>query len=381
MSHDVIVGLQFGDEGKGKVIYSLLTDGNANDNVNDDGSNNDTNKKYTHCVRFNGGPNAGHTIYHNGNKLVTHQIPTGIFYGLTCIIGSGCVIDIDKLESEIKMVEEAGVSNVRKLLKVAYNCHVITKEFVEEDATTDKIGSTKSGIRPTYREKYNRAGTRAETLGTSICGCQIINPYNELSQDSVCVLFEGAQGFMLDIDYGYYPYVTSSHCHTAMISTTGVSFRNIDRVYGIAKLYNTYVGTRKFQPEDDEDLKKLAQMGEEFGSTTGRLRQCYWLNLDELTQAIEVNGVSDLIINKCDIMEQLGVFKLVHRDSLNDDNDIDNIKIGDMSEKSENNKSNCIKSFNTLQEMKDYITDYLNSVFKKNKLRITFSSNKYSINF
>ena len=134
---------------------------------------------------------------------------------------------------------------------------------------------------------------------------------------------------------------------------------------------------------DDEDLKKLAQMGEEFGSTTGRLRQCYWLNLDELTQAIEVNGVSDLIINKCDIMEQLGVFKLVHRDSLNNDIDIDidNIKIGDMSEKSENNKSKCVKSFNTLQEMKDYITDYLNSIFKKNKLRITFSSNKYSINF
>ena len=113
MSHDVIVGLQFGDEGKGKVIYSLLTDGDSNY----------TNKKYTHCVRFNGGPNAGHTIYHNGNKLITHQIPTGIFYGLTCIIGSGCVIDIDKLEAEIKMVEEAGVDNVRQLLKIAYNCH------------------------------------------------------------------------------------------------------------------------------------------------------------------------------------------------------------------------------------------------------------------
>ncbi len=367
MSHDVIVGLQFGDEGKGKVIYSLLTDGDG------DGNDNDTNKKYTHCVRFNGGPNAGHTIYHNGNKLVTHQIPTGIFYGLTCIIGSGCVIDIDKLEAEIKMVEEAGVANVRQLLKIAYNCHVITKEFVEEDAATDKIGSTKSGIRPTYREKYNRAGTRAETLETYICGCQIINPYNELNQDSVCVLFEGAQGFMLDIDYGYYPYVTSSHCHTAMISTTGVSFRDIDRVYGIAKLYNTYVGTRKFQPEDDEDLKKLAEMGEEFGSTTGRLRQCYWLNLDELTQAIEVNGVSDLIINKCDIMEQLGVFKLVHRDSLNN--------INEKFEQAKNTKNTCIKSFNTLQEMKDYIIHYLNSIFKKNKLRITFSSNKYSINF
>lgn len=370
MSHDVIVGLQFGDEGKGKVIYSLLTDDN------DQNNNNNINKKYTHCVRFNGGPNAGHTIYHNGNKLITHQIPTGIFYGLTCIIGPGCVIDIEKLENEIKMVESAGINNVTNLLKIAYNCHIITKEFVEEDAATDKIGSTKSGIRPTYRQKYNRAGTRAESLGTSICGCQIINSYNELNQDGVSILFEGAQGFMLDIDYGYYPYVTSSHCHTSMISTSGVSFRNIDRVYGIAKLYNTYVGTRKFQPEDDEDLKKLAQIGEEFGSTTGRLRQCYWLNLDELTQAIEVNGVSDLIINKCDIIEQLGIYKLVHRDSSNSeiDNNNNNMKI------EENYKNKCVKSFTNLQEMKDYITDYLNSVFKKNKLRITFSSNKYSIN-
>ena len=146
MSCDVVVGLQYGDEGKGKVLYSLLNN----------------NQLYTYCLRFNGGPNAGHTIYHNDKKIVTHQVPTGIFYNLICVIGSGCVLDIDKLENEIKELENIGVKDIRKRLKIANNCHIIKKEYIEEDINTDKIGSTGSGIRPTYREKYNRNGILAK---------------------------------------------------------------------------------------------------------------------------------------------------------------------------------------------------------------------------
>jgi len=295
---DIVVGLQYGDEGKGKVINHLLKDSD-----------------YTHCVRFHGGPNAGHTFYVNEQKYTTHQIPTGIFYNLICIIGPGCVIDIKKLEKEITMLENNGITDVRNRLKIAYNAHIISSKHIEDDIKNDKIGSTHSGIRPVYRDKYNRCGNRVIDVVNSdniLCGCEIIDSFDMLHQNDIKVLFEGAQGFMLDIDWGNYPYVTSSHCLSTMISTCGVSFRNINKVYGIAKIYNTYVGKMKFQDESVEALKKIQILGNEYGSTTGRKRQCNWLDLDELNRAIIINGVSDIIINKCDILVELGIYKLYH---------------------------------------------------------------------
>lgn len=303
MSHDIIIGLQYGDEGKGKVVYNLCQKG------------------YTHCIRFNGGPNAGHTIYHNNNKIVTHQVPTGIFFNLKCIIGSGCVLDVEKLNNEIEEIEKlSGLKNIRNNIKIAKNCHIITRELIEEDILTDKIGSTKSGIRPTYRNKYNRNGILAKSIGSQICGCDVIDMYNEINSNETKILFEGAQGFMLDIDYGHYPYVTSSQCHIGMVVSSGVSFRQINNVYGIAKIYNTYVGNMNFGPdsaaEDYNDIEKLGTLGNEFGSTTGRKRQCNWLNLDELKKAININGVNILIFNKCDILKQLNLFRCFYNKKL-----------------------------------------------------------------
>ena len=143
---DIIVGLQHGDEGKGKVVYHLIKNNN-----------------YTRCVRFNGGPNAGHTIYVNQNKIVTHQLPTGILYGIPSLIGPGCVIYISKLNEEINEVRQFGI-DISSLLKISKNAHIILEEHIQEDIATDKVGSTKSGIRPVYRNKYNRSGMRVNDL-------------------------------------------------------------------------------------------------------------------------------------------------------------------------------------------------------------------------
>ena len=171
-----------------------------------------------------------------------------------------------------------------------------------------------------------------------------------LNKKDTMVLCEGAQGFELDIDYGNYPYVTSTHCCSGFVFNSGISPKSINKVYGAAKIYNTYVGNMQFQPEDD-DLKKLAIIGGEFGSTTGRARQCNWMDLDRLKKAIIVNGVTDLIINKCDILKQLNVFKLI--------------------------ENNQIKQYNEWTKFKNYVTESLrdfvaveNIVYSENKDRI-----------
>tara|TARA_B100001093_G_C26761281_1_gene985824 strand:+ start:513 stop:1526 length:1014 start_codon:yes stop_codon:yes gene_type:complete len=333
---DIIVGLQYGDEGKGKVVYNLIQK-----------------KNYDYCVRFNGGPNAGHTIYHNGKKLITRQIPTGIFYGLTCIIGSNCVLDLNKLEEEIKLVDSVGINDIRQKLKIANNCHIINEEYIIEDKKTDKVGSTGSGIRPAYREKYNRRGIRADTF-EDILGCEIIDSYQVLSKEGIKILCEGAQGFMLDIDYGKYPYVTSSNCHAGIVTNNGLSIRNIRNVYGICKCYNTYVGNMEYQPVGEEGniMEELGRLGHEFGSNTERKRQCNWLDIDELIKAIYINGVNVLIMNKCDIIEKLGIYKLYHK--------------------------NKLIEFENFNKMKEYIINNIKSVIRFN-IEFIFSFNKDTI--
>ena len=291
---DIIVGLQHGDCGKGKVAHHLAKT-----------------QDYTHVIRYNGGCNAGHTIFHQGVKVVTHHIPAGVFFGIKSIIGPGCVLDVNKFFHEINVLSEVIGPSVRDMIKVANNVHIIKEEHLSEDSTDEKLGTTKSGNGPAYRDKYSRIGTRAHEIED--LKPFLVDMYEELhNDDNVRVLFEGAQGFSLDIDWGDYPYVTSSHCTVAGALLNGVPPQSVQNVWGIAKIYETYVGTKNFQPNDPV-FNKIQQVGKEFGATTGRTRQCNWLNWDNLEKAININGVTSLVFNKMDVLREVGVWGIIYK--------------------------------------------------------------------
>ena len=296
MLADIVVGLSFGDEGKGKVTHHLLKNGD-----------------YTHCIRFNGGCNAGHTIYHEGVKFVTHHIPAGVFFGVRSIIGNGCVVNIDQFNREIQMLHEGGI-NTDGLIFIANNAHIITDAHLEEDGKDTTIGTTKRGNGPAYRDKYDRQGTLASEalVGTPY----LIDMYRELHEtgEEVVILCEGAQGFGLDIDWGDYPYVTSSHCTSAGALLNGIPPQAVRKVYGITKAYDTYVGAKDFHGEG-RVFDLLQSLGKEFGATTGRPRQCNWLNVRDLKKAVDINGVTDVIINKVDILREVGEWNLRSSDN------------------------------------------------------------------
>ena len=288
---DVVVGLQYGDEAKGKIVHDLCRDG-----------------QYTHVMRFGGGPNAGHTIYHEGQKLVTHHIPSGVFFGIRSIIGNGCVIDPHALLQEIKDLEAAGFDVISNL-RIAQNAHIITEEHKDEDGRDEKIGTTRRGCGPAYRDKYGRSGVHAGEYSfvgeLAFMKDLVIDLYEEFYNDkNIYVLCEGAQGFGIDVDWGDYPYVTSSHCTTAGALLNGIPPQAINRVWGAAKVYETYVGAKNFQG-DDPLLEQLQEVGQEFGATTGRKRQTNWIDLDFLARSCKINGVTDLVINKMDVMREV----------------------------------------------------------------------------
>jgi adenylosuccinate synthase len=296
MLADVVLGIQHGDEAKGKVTHYLSK-----------------NKNYTHVLRFNGGCNAGHTIYHEGRKFVTHHIPAGVFYGIKSIIGPGCVISPEHFFEEIRELEDAGISLHGKLF-IAKNAHVITGNHLQEEITESKIGTTRRGNGPAYRDKYARKGIRASEVAS--LSSYMIDLYEEFHGDaSVKILCEGAQGFGLDIDWGDYPYVTSSHCGLGSVFLNGVSPCWLRDVWGVAKIYETYVGAKSFEP-DEPVFQALRDLGEEYGATTGRPRQCNWLNLNELKKNIALNSVNKLVINKMDVIRELGQFSLYHNSNL-----------------------------------------------------------------
>jgi adenylosuccinate synthase len=295
---DVIVDLQAGDTGKGKVAHALCKGG-----------------EYTHVIRYNGGGNAGHTIYHNGKKFVTHFIPCGVLYGIKSIIGPGCVVNVDKLTKEINELQDNGI-NVLGNLFIDKRTHIITDEHVIEDSKDSTIGTTKTGNGPAYRDKYYRKGIRA--CDVPFLNKMVIDIYEELhGNDIASILFEGAQGFELDIDWGDYPYVTSSHCTVGSAVLNGVPPQKIENIYGVAKAYRTYVGAKNFEGLDSV-FTKIREIGNEFGATTGRPRQINWLNLDDMIKAININGVTDLIINKLDVLQDLNinVFKIYWKNEL-----------------------------------------------------------------
>ena len=289
---DIVIGLQYGDEAKGKVTHHLLSQDN-----------------YDFVCRASGGPNAGHTIYHEGKKIVTHHIPSGIFYGIPSIIGSGCVINPITLYEEMDELEKHGI-DVRSNLKIAYNCHIITPYHVEEDIATDKVGSTKRGIMPAYRDKYARIGVRAESI--SALQEFLCDPLVLLHGT---VMIEGAQGFGLCPDHGDYPFVTSSPPSSAYaLHSLGIPPQAVRKVWGAAKVYETYVGTKQFQPRDDV-FKQVARYGEEYGSTTGRARQVNWIDIGLLVRSVRANGVTDIVFSKVDVLQKAKRYQLLNPDT------------------------------------------------------------------
>jgi adenylosuccinate synthase len=293
MIADVVVDLQYGDCGKGKVSHHLCK----------------TNK-YTHVIRYNGGCNAGHTIYHNGEKFVTHHIPCGVFFGIKSIIGPGCVVNVTQFLSEIQELKSKGV-NTNGLIYVASNAHIITDFHLAQDSRDTDIGTTKRGNGPAYRDKYSRKGMRA--IDVPELEEYIVDMYHELHENTeyreVSILFEGAQGFGLDIDWGDYPFVTSSHCTVGGAILNGVPPKSIRDIWGVAKIYETYVGAKTFEGTD-EAFPEIRRIGDEFGATTGRPRQVNWMDFDLLQKAININGSNKVVINKMDILDKVGKWRL-----------------------------------------------------------------------
>lgn len=343
MSIRVVVGAQWGDEGKGKIV-DLLS------------------KEADYVVRYQGGANAGHTLKFDEKKIVLHLIPSGIFNGdATCVIGNGVVIDLHALLEEIKEVEALGGS-LQDRLKISKAAHVILPyhqlldQVKEEHRGDDAIGTTGRGIGPAYVSKVSRVGIRMSDLfhpnqlrqkvQTNIADINealrhiykhdpieadpVIDDLLEIA-DKLCpyisntsallheaiekdkdILLEGAQGSLLDVDHGTYPFVTSS-CPTAGGACTGsgIAPTAIDKVMGISKTYCTRVGNGPFPTELNAELgEQLREAGQEFGATTGRPRRCGWIDLVALKYAVRVNGMNELTLTKIDILNDFEEIKL-----------------------------------------------------------------------
>jgi adenylosuccinate synthase len=288
---DIIVGLAWGDEGKGKISSAMAKD-------------------YDMVCRWNGGPNAGHTVYLNDKKFKTHLIPSGVFHGKRSVIGPNCVLHVEKFLKEIDYLKENGFDT--SLVKIHPNTHIITDAHIQYDLEhlKPKLGTTGQGIAPCYADKANRVGIQAKSLHN--------NTLKDFLWDGMLsgkILCEGAQSIWLDINYGDYPYVTSSETFPHNACSLGFSPKKIRDIIGVTKIYDTKSGVDPLFPEslwDDPQLDKLIELGQEYGSTTGRKRIVNWLNFGKLIDSINLSGTTKLIVNKCDVLESLGVFKVVN---------------------------------------------------------------------
>ncbi len=340
MKVDVLLGLQWGDEGKGKVVDVLTP-------------------RYDAVARFQGGPNAGHTLEFEGKKYVLRSIPSGIFqHGQINIIGNGVVLDPVLFKQEAEELEKSGV-DLRSILKISKKVHLITPTHRLLDAANEKakggkkIGTTGKGIGPTYTDKISRNGLRLgdvfhnfkekystlrqrhlemlASLGATpdnleqleetwmdaivyLKGFGIVDSeflINQLLAEGKSVLCEGAQGTLLDIDFGSYPFVTSSNTISAgACSGLGVAPNKIGEVFGIFKAYCTRVGSGPFPTElFDATGKRIRDLGHEYGAVTGRERRCGWIDLVALRYAIMLNGVTQLIMMKSDVLDDFDEIK------------------------------------------------------------------------
>ena len=347
----VIIGTQWGDEGKGKIV-DLITD------------------KVSSVVRFQGGHNAGHTLVIDGKKTVLHLIPSGILRGnVQCLIGHGVVLSMTALLKEMEELESSGV-DVKSRLKISPGCPLILPYHIELDIAREvhrgkaAIGTTGNGIGPAYEDKVARRGLRVgdlldeklfteklkevvdyhnfslknyynqptvdyqKTLDEALSQANIVKPmivdvaeelHQQMSRDEN-ILFEGAQGALLDIDQGTYPFVTSSNTTSGgAVTGSGIGVRDIDYVLGIVKAYTTRVGGGPFPTELDYDVtsdegdpvgRELCSRGHEFGATTGRQRRCGWLDLVILNRSFKLNAVSGICLTKLDVLDDLDLIKI-----------------------------------------------------------------------
>lgn len=339
----VVIGSQWGDEGKGKIV-DLLTE------------------KTDAVVRFQGGHNAGHTLVINGEKTVLHLLPSGILRdGVECLIGNGVVISLPALMTEINQLEQAGVA-VKNKLKISSACpiilptHIALDKAKEASLGKDKIGTTGRGIGPAYQDKVGRNGLRVgdlfdnERLSKKLKQLMVFHNFiltdfykvNAVEFDAVLselldmadmlqpmvtdvtahlaelqaagknILFEGAQGTLLDVDHGTYPYVTSSNTTVGAVSTgSGLGPLYLDYVLGITKAYTTRVGAGPFPTElFDEVGERIAEVGHEFGATTGRARRCGYFDAVSVRRAVTLNSISGLCITKLDVLDGLEQVKI-----------------------------------------------------------------------
>ena len=339
----VVIGTQWGDEGKGKIV-DLLTD------------------RAAAVVRFQGGHNAGHTLVIGGEKTVLHLIPSGILReGVSCLIGNGVVLSLEALVKEANALVESGVP-VFERLKVSPNCPLILPSHAALDLAREKargsaaIGTTGRGIGPAYEDKVSRRALKVsdlfvrekfaaklgevldyhnfllknyygadavdfnESLDGALQAAELVAPItadvtqilSDLSASGESILFEGAQGTFLDIDHGTYPFVTSSNTVAAAASTgTGIGPRDLDYVLGIVKAYTTRVGAGPFPTELFDDVgEHLATAGAEFGATTGRPRRCGWFDAVALRRSIINSSVSGLCVTKLDVLDGLETIRI-----------------------------------------------------------------------
>jgi adenylosuccinate synthase len=385
MNSTLILGLQWGDEGKGKIVDALCKEGSL-------------------VCRFQGGHNAGHTIKVDGSQKVLHLIPSGIMHSSSsCIIGNGVVISLPALNEEIEMLSNSGIS-VKNRLYISNDCPLILPTHIAIDQVRDKhegIGTTGRGIGPAYEDKVGRRSLKfgdladlelhrskiselvkyhnqlltkiydSTPIDTNLVmeeltsfrklqtnfGCDTYKILHKSIEEKKEIIFEGAQGSMLDIDHGTYPYVTSSSTTAGGVSSgLGVGPKQINKILGITKAYTTRVGEGPFPTElFDEDGATLAKIGHEFGATTGRPRRCGWLDLHALKKIIFINSVTELCITKLDVMDSFKSIKACI--DYEDGNPIYETFQGWLEEISE------IKKFENLpipaQKYISYIEDYL----------------------
>ena len=338
-SNTLILGLQWGDEGKGKIVDAL------------------SKEVYAVC-RFQGGHNAGHTIKVNDKQTVLHLTPSGILHpNVNCVIGNGVVLSLEALDKEINGLIDTGITFDNRFY-VSSGCALILPSHISIDKIRDKkesIGTTGRGIGPSYEDKIARRAVRFGDIGNqdilrqkvellvSYHNRLLVELYNQKPhdiedviseimsykhlydkyctdtqgliydwvKDDKSLLFEGAQGTLLDIDHGTYPYVTSSSTTAGGVSTgLGLGPKYIDRIIGISKAYCTRVGEGPFPTElFDDNGKMLAEKGHEFGATTGRPRRCGWLDLFALKKAVFTNSVTDICLTKLDVMDEFSEIK------------------------------------------------------------------------
>ena len=344
MPSAVLVGTQWGDEGKGKICDLVAPE-------------------FDCVVRYQGGNNAGHTIVSGDKKFGLHLVPSGIMYpNVTPVIGNGCVVDPKVLLEEIDTLEAAGISCAN--LRVSGNAHIIMPYHRDLDGASEKrlgknlIGTTKRGIGPCYQDKAARIGLRmqdmldehifrkkletaleitnltleriydmptytveqicdeylpyAERLKPYICESSLM--LNEMLDEGKSILFEGAQATLLDIDHGTYPFVTSSNCTAGgAITGSGVGMKNVDRILGIAKAYLTRVGSGPFPTEQAYETEighELTEIGHEYGVTTGRRRRCGWFDGVIANYSARVNGLTDIALTKLDVLSAFDRIKV-----------------------------------------------------------------------